>query len=68
MIKCNIAPDRVFEGAEECMFGDNGMVGFCLSCDEEVRAEPDAEKMTCESCGEKNVYGAETLLAMGFAE
>ncbi len=40
--------------------------GFCLACGEEQDGcEPDAEGYECESCGEPQVYGAETVLLMG---
>ena len=38
-------------------------LGFCTSCGEEAYGvEPDARNYTCETCGEKEVYGAEELL------
>lgn len=41
-------------------------LGFCLACgDEAYNVEPDARKYECESCGAKQVYGAEELLMMG---
>ena len=43
---------------------DNG--GFCLACgDEAFGVEPDARRYECESCEQKQVYGAEELLIMG---
>jgi predicted RNA-binding Zn-ribbon protein involved in translation (DUF1610 family) len=37
--------------------------GFCLACGLEVDGvEPDARRYECESCGERQVYGAEELL------
>jgi predicted RNA-binding Zn-ribbon protein involved in translation (DUF1610 family) len=37
--------------------------GFCLACGLEAHGvEPDARKYACESCGERQVYGAEELL------
>jgi len=37
--------------------------GFCLACGAEVEGvEPDARKYECETCGERQVYGAEELL------
>jgi predicted RNA-binding Zn-ribbon protein involved in translation (DUF1610 family) len=39
--------------------------GFCIACGAEAfDVEPDARKYTCESCGEKAVYGAEELVIM----
>ncbi len=39
--------------------------GFCLSCGEEAfNVEPDARKYECDTCGERQVYGAEELLIM----
>ena len=41
--------------------------GICLSCGEEADGcEPDAERYTCESCGEKQVYGADQALLCGY--
>jgi hypothetical protein len=40
--------------------------GICLRCGEEAEGcEPDAENYTCESCGEKQVYGAQQALIAG---
>lgn len=37
--------------------------GICLACGEETDGvEPDAERYTCDTCGEPQVYGAEQLL------
>jgi len=39
--------------------------GFCRKCtNEQGDCEPDAEHYTCESCGAKQVFGAEQLLFM----
>lgn len=39
--------------------------GFCRECThEQGDCEPDAEYCTCESCGAKQVFGAEQLLYM----
>jgi len=36
--------------------------GFCLICgNEQGNTEPDARRYKCESCGERQVYGAEEL-------
>lgn len=44
------------------MFGLNS-IGICLACGEECdNVEPDARKYTCESCGQKYVYGVEELM------
>ena len=48
----------------EPMIADMG--GFCRACGAEAYSvEPDARKYTCESCGAKQVYGAEELVLMG---
>ncbi len=41
--------------------------GICLNCGEEQEGcEPDMERGTCESCGEKKVYGAmEVIVRFG---
>jgi hypothetical protein len=39
--------------------------GFCLSCGQGAEGcEPDARGYECETCGEKEVYGAEECLLM----
>ena len=46
---------------------DNG--GFCLSCgDDAFGVEPDARKYVCESCGKREVYGAEEIIIMGLVD
>ena len=50
--------DRIIAAIE----ADN-MTGFCVACGEEAYGvEPDAEGYTCESCGKRQVFGAEELL------
>lgn len=40
--------------------------GFCLCCGSpDTPAEPDAERYTCEFCGEAKVYGAAELAIRG---
>lgn len=40
-----------------------GSPGFCLNCgDEADGVEPDAREYKCESCGERQVAGAEEIL------
>jgi hypothetical protein len=40
--------------------------GFCLACGHEQECcEPDAREYRCDSCGERQVYGAEELVLMG---
>ena len=51
---------------EQIQQADADMAGFCLACgNEQYGCEPDARKYVCESCGEKQVYGASELLFMG---
>ena len=43
----------------------NSNEGLCMACNEIADSvEPDARKYECESCGEKQVYGAEAALLM----
>ena len=50
---------------EAALTADDNL-GFCLACGEEAYSvEPDARKYTCESCDEKQVYGAQEVLMMG---
>ena len=42
--------------------------GFCLTCGERAEdCEPDACHYMCESCGERQVFGAEEIMMMGIA-
>jgi hypothetical protein len=58
----SLTEERIAEAVERQMDSlDN--LGFCIACGAEAEGcEPDARKYTCESCGEKAVYGAEELL------
>jgi hypothetical protein len=58
----SITLERIMEAAERSMVTlDNP--GFCLACGEEAEGcEPDARHYVCESCGQRQVYGAEELL------
>jgi predicted RNA-binding Zn-ribbon protein involved in translation (DUF1610 family) len=39
--------------------------GLCMACGEIAECvEPDARKYKCESCGEKEVYGAQEAILM----
>lgn len=43
-------------------------IGFCVKCGHEAWAvEPDAQRVICEDCGERAVFGAEQLLLMNVA-
>ena len=42
-------------------------IGFCTDCGaERYGCEPDARNYPCDECGERQVYGAQELLLMGF--
>lgn len=59
----SITADRVIEAIQldECL-------GFCTACgNEQSGCEPDARCYSCESCGERAVFGAEELLFRLFA-
>lgn len=50
--------------AEYLALQDNG--GICLGCDAtQSQVEPDARRVTCQSCGKPFVFGAAQLLLMG---
>lgn len=57
-----ITDDAIIEAAERRTTSlDNP--GFCLACGNEADGvEPDARNYTCESCGARQVFGAEELL------
>jgi hypothetical protein len=51
---------------EQVVAADDDQAGFCLACGfEQGGCEPDARRYACESCGEKQVYGASELVFMG---
>jgi hypothetical protein len=55
--------DEVILGAAERQMTTLDNPGFCLSCGlEHEGCEPDARRYVCESCGERQVYGAEELM------
>ena len=59
--KAQLDIDQVMEAVE----ADDG-TGFCLACgDQASGCEPDARGYTCDSCGEKRVFGAMEVLLMG---
>ena len=60
----DIKLDRILEAAQRGMFGLENP-GFCLACGiDQDGCEPDARKYECESCGEREVYGAQELVLM----
>jgi hypothetical protein len=63
----SVTAERVAEAVErESTALDNPSrrrPGSCLACRAEAEGcEPDAEQLTCESCGERAVYGAAEIL------
>ena len=51
---------------EELEQASENMSGFCRACGDEASCcEPDARNYTCESCGNRQVFGADELLLMG---
>ena len=47
---------------------DDDCEGFCINCGATGQsAEPDAERYTCDECGEAAVYGAGELIVRGLA-
>lgn len=53
-----ISVDQIMAAIES---GDN--IGICKACGEEQGGcEPDARNYECESCGQREVYGAEEML------
>lgn len=58
----SITVDRVYEAVVRRNTSlDNP--GFCIACGVEAEGcEPDARRYKCESCGERQVYGADELL------
>lgn len=58
----SITEDRIVEAvsADDCL-------GICIVCGEEAYGvEPDARNYKCESCGAREVYGAEEILISFF--
>lgn len=61
-----IDPQELKHAIYESMFG-TGSTGFCTKCGEsQDGCEPDACNYECESCGAREVYGAEELMIMGY--
>lgn len=60
----SLTPSRIIKAVErEMLTLDNP--GFCLECGhEQDGCEPDARNYECESCGERQVFGAQELLLM----
>jgi hypothetical protein len=55
--------DEVILGAAERQMMSLDNPGLCLACgNEQEGCEPDARRYRCESCGARQVYGAEELL------
>lgn len=54
---------------EEAMEMNDNLEGGCLACGA-IRegCEPDARNYECDVCGEREVYGAEELMLMGFVQ
>ncbi len=63
----SVTIDRIVSLVEDAMSSlDNP--GVCLACGEDADGcEPDARRYPCESCGKRQVYGAEEILMMGCA-
>lgn len=56
-----ISLDKLMQAIED----DDG-VGFCLACGEETYGvEPDARHYACDTCDQREVFGAEEILIMG---
>jgi hypothetical protein len=63
-LHASITEGRVIEAVEEQMFGLENP-GFCLACGEDADGcEPDARNYPCESCGQREVFGASEVLQM----
>jgi hypothetical protein len=62
-MKNRLDPDMVLAAVQA---DDN--IGFCIACGaEHYGVEPDARNYKCEECEECEVFGAEELLMMGYA-
>jgi hypothetical protein len=58
----SVTDGRVIEAARGGL-NDMDYPGFCLACGhKQGGVEPDARRYACESCGERQVYGAEELM------
>lgn len=58
----SLTVERVVDAVEQCQVSLDDL-GFCVACGEEAYGcESDAEHYPCESCGERQVFGAEELL------
>jgi hypothetical protein len=60
----SITAERVMEAVKSEMFGLENP-GFCVACGaDQEGCEPDARNYECESCGEKQVFGAQEVMMM----
>jgi len=67
-VKNTKGQDRWAFSVEELQEADQNCEGCCIACGEIGQsAEPDARGYTCDSCGEKKVYGAGELAIMGYS-
>jgi bacterioferritin-associated ferredoxin len=58
----SLTEDRIVDAVERHATTLDDL-GFCLSCGAEAHGvEPDARRYVCESCGARQVYGADELL------
>jgi hypothetical protein len=58
----NLTDEVILDAARRRMY-DLDNPGFCIACGAEAHGvEPDARRYKCESCGSKQVYGADELL------
>lgn len=64
----SITADRLIDAAQRRLQSlDNP--GFCVACGcEQGGCEPDARRYLCETCGQRQVYGADELLIMGVGQ
>ena len=54
---------------EQVIEADINNGGFCIDCGEEAyNIEPDAKNYECESCGQRQVFGASEIAIMGLVE
>jgi hypothetical protein len=61
-------PDHLWEQIIAAAEADDN-IGICLACGAETGGvEPDARMDPCEVCDENQVYGAQELVIMGYAD
>lgn len=62
-----ILPIKISEA--DYLYMRDAYLGICIHCGNwQDTCEPDADKYTCDDCGNKRVYGIELALVAGYID